>query len=551
MKRADTVVIGSGSGGLTAALALARAGQRVIVLEQHYLPGGWTHSFSLEGYLFSPGVHYIGELGPGGAVRRLYEGLGLSGDLEFCELNPDGFDHLLIAGERFDVPKGFDRYFARLVARFPREEPGLRRYFNTIRRINTELARIDTMLDFPKVLLVPFVSPSLLRWGFRSQEALLDATITDPMLRAVLSAQCGDHGLAPSRVSLPLHASLISHYFNGGYYPRGGAKRIPLAMIKALRRLGGQVRLRARVRRILVERGRAAGVELEGGEIVRADNVISNADPAITYGELLPPELAAPERRKIGRMEYSVSLLSVFCAVDMDLRAMGFDSGNYWWFRTRDVARVYERAEYQMPGGAVDGLFLTITTLKDPGHPTQRGHHTVEMFTFVPYEPFSRWEGTATGERGAEYEQGKERLGDQMIAAAENVIPGISRALVFRSVATPLTNDFYCASFRGAAYGTAKTPWQLGPLSFPVASRIRGLYQCGASTLSHGVAGAAASGLLAAQRITGASRIDDLLGPADGSLRVYPADRPEEWLHEREPQSGPAPEASADELDVA
>jgi all-trans-retinol 13,14-reductase len=62
MNRWDTVVIGSGSGGLTAALALARAGQQVIVLEQHYLPGGWTHSFSLDGYLFSPGVHYIGEL---------------------------------------------------------------------------------------------------------------------------------------------------------------------------------------------------------------------------------------------------------------------------------------------------------------------------------------------------------------------------------------------------------------------------------------------------------------------------------------------------------
>jgi phytoene dehydrogenase-like protein len=86
----DTIVIGSG--GITAAVAFARAGQRVIVVEQRYLPGGWTHSSSLDGYLFRPGVHYIGELGPGGSVRRLYEGLGLSGALEFRELNPDGFE---------------------------------------------------------------------------------------------------------------------------------------------------------------------------------------------------------------------------------------------------------------------------------------------------------------------------------------------------------------------------------------------------------------------------------------------------------------------------
>ncbi|KYF95601.1 phytoene dehydrogenase [Sorangium cellulosum] len=546
MGEADTVVIGSGPGGLTAALALARAGQKVTVVEQHYLPGGWTHSFSLNGYLFSPGVHYIGDLGPGGAVRRLFEGLGLSGDLEFCELNPDGVDHLIVGDERFDVPKGFERLLARLTARFPHEAAGIARYFRVIRGLSGDLARLDTMLEFPKVLLLPFKAPSLARWGLCTQEDLLDTTIRDPLLRAFLAAQGGDHGLAPSRVALPIHASILCHYLEGGYYPRGGSKRIPLAMIRALRRLGGQVRMRARARRILVERGRAAGVELEGGEILRAANVISNADPAITYGELLPPELTARERRKIRRTEYSTSLLSVFCAVDMDLRSMGYDSGNYWWYRGKDVGRIYERMEYQLPRGEVDGLFLTITTLKDPGHPTRGGHHTIEMFTFVPHAPFARWKETRTGERGADYEELKESLGDQVIAAAENIIPGISRALAFRSVATPLTNDFYCASYRGAAYGTAKTPWQLGPLSFTIGTRIPGLYQCGASTLSHGVAGASVSGLMAAQRIVRAARVEDLLGPADGSLRVYPADRPEEWLHQRTRTGGAAPAGASD-----
>src|SRR5687767_10267898 len=116
----DAVVIGSGAGGLTAALALAKAGQRVLVLEQHYLPGGWCHSFDLDGYTFSPGVHYIGELGPGGRMRSIYEGLGVARDLTFLELDPEGFDRVRIGEDfAFDIPRGRDALVDRLSSRFP------------------------------------------------------------------------------------------------------------------------------------------------------------------------------------------------------------------------------------------------------------------------------------------------------------------------------------------------------------------------------------------------------------------------------------------------
>ena len=77
-------------------MVLAQAGQRVLVLEQHEVPGGWCHSFTLEGYRYSPGVHYIGELGPGESVRAMLEALDVGDDLAFSELNPDGYDHVII-----------------------------------------------------------------------------------------------------------------------------------------------------------------------------------------------------------------------------------------------------------------------------------------------------------------------------------------------------------------------------------------------------------------------------------------------------------------------
>jgi len=322
-----------------------------------------------------------------------------------------------------------------------------------------------------------------------------------------------------------------------------------MALIKALRRRGGKIRLRCEVSKILVEQGRAVGVELASGERIAARAVISNADPAVTFGKLLPDEHGRRERRRVARMEYSVSLMSIFCAVDLDLAALGYDSGNYWWYRTAFLCDDTAPTEKSLPNGPVDGLFLTITTLKDPGR-KRRNHHTLELFTFVPYAPFMGFRETKQGARGAAYERLKEGLGDRMIAAAEEVIPGLSKAIRFRSVGSPVTNDHYCATPLGAAYGTAKTPWQVGPFSFGITTSVEGLYSCGASTISHGVAGASMSGLMAAQAVLGAATMGELLGPADGSLRVYPADRPEEWLAAAT-RIDRVPEEEAAEIEVA
>lgn len=526
----DTIVIGSGAGGLTAAVALARAGQRVLVLEQHYLPGGWCHSFTLDGYRFSPGVHYIGGLQEGGPMRSMYEGLGVSPYLEFCELNPDGYDHVIVAGERFDIPRGFSRYFQRLVARFPRERDGLMRYFAVIDAIAEGLAGFEDGLSPAKLALLPFKHPALLRYGFSTLDVLLDNCIRDPRLRAILAAQCGNHGLPPSRAALTLHSTMTKSYYDGAYYPRGGAKSLPAAMIKVLRQHRGKIRLRTPVGRILLDGRRAIGVELADGERIFSESVISNADPATTFGKLVPREVAGRERKKIAKMEYGTSLLSVFCAVERDLRGEGFDSGNYWWYRHDDIESIYRKMEVALPGGRVDGLFMTITTLKDPGHVSVGNHHTIEMFTFVPHAPFARWADTPQGARGTEYEVLKASLGRQVLDAAEELMPGIRKDMRFCSVGTPLTSDFYCNTHQGSSYGSAKTPWQLGPFSFQVRCGIEHLYNCGQSTLSHGVGGASLSGLMAAKEVVGCKQVTDLLRAGGEPLEVHPADQPELWL---------------------
>src|SRR5690606_28372493 len=205
----------------------------------------------------------------------------------------------------------------------------------------------------------------------------------------------------------------------------------------------------------------------------------------------------ARQRRRARRLRPSVSSVSLFAAVDLDLAALGYDSGNYWWYRHADVAGIYHRLDRRIPD-ELEGLFVAVSSLKEPSL-ARSGHHTLEIFTFVPHDAFARWAGSSTGARSEEYEAYKRALKERMLRAAEHVVPGIRRHLVLAELGTPLTNDFYCASWRGACYGIAKTPAQVGPFSFSTRSPIPGLFLCGASTISHGIAGACFSGLVAAR----------------------------------------------------
>ncbi|MCB9676434.1 MAG: NAD(P)/FAD-dependent oxidoreductase [Alphaproteobacteria bacterium] len=532
MKDYDAIVIGSGAGGMTAAVAMARAGQRVLVLEQHYLPGGWCHSFPLgEGnWLFSPGVHYVGELDRGGDLRRIYEGLGMADDLEFMELSPDGFDHLRVGDRTLDVPKGRERFRDRLKGEFPQHAGGIDRYVDTVAQIYEALmqgARARRKRDMPALL---WRMRNVLRHGLTSVDRFLDRCgITDPHLRAFLSLQAGDHGMSPERAPFALHAAVQGHYFGGAYYPRGGARSIPKAYIKQLRAHGGEIRMRTTVSRILIEGGRAIGVRLEDGSEIRADLVVSNADPGVTWGRLVGAEHTPRAiRRRLDRTRWSISALSLFFATRADLRAQGLDSGNYWYARRPDVGEAYRFAKRASLAGVPElpGAFLTITTLKDPTK-LKDGVHTGEAFSFVSPRTFDRWEQSAHGARPGAYEAFKARLVDRMFDTLEEVHPGLRDGVVFAELGTPLTNVHYLAATQGNLYGIEKSLRNLGPFGFPIKSPVEGLFQCGQSTSGHGVMGVTQSGLSAAAVALGVSRRELLTGR--GELRTFLADDPTAW----------------------
>jgi phytoene dehydrogenase-like protein len=326
---------------------------------------------------------------------------------------------------------------------------------------------------------------------------------------------------------------VTGHYLDGGFYPRGGGASLPRAFIRALGRVEGTVRLGARADRILVEgtprQWRAIGVRLADGSEIRARRVVSNADPTVTYTQLLGSEyLSRGLKAKLERTRYSTSALSLFLGVDMDLAAMGFDSGNYWCsggldqeaaFEAMSRADVLEREEFP-------GVFVSIPTLKDPTSFDGR-YHTIEAVAFVPYEAF-RAHVSNGPERSKAYLDLKARLTVKLLKSIERIVPGVSKSIVFHALGTPLTNAHYVGSTDGSIYGTQKNRGQIGPFSFSVRSEIAGLTLCGASTLSHGVFGAMMSGLAAASSIL-RCRPSELLRASGQQVRTYLADDSRGW----------------------
>ena len=503
----DTIIIGSGMGSLTSAAILAKEGQKVLVLERHYIAGGFTHVFKRKGFEWDVGIHYIGEVQRKDAIiKRLFDYIS-DDQLKWADMGAV-YDKIIIGNKSYDFVKGVQNFKDKLCSYFPDEKEAITAYVDLV------FAAVKTSKGFYMDKALSPILSTLIGGKLRKKFYTFSDKTTDEVLRSitknetlikVLSAQYGDYGLPPKQSSFVMHAAVARHYFSGGSFPIGGSSKIAATVDKVIENAGGTILISAEVDEVIINKNRATGVKMKDGKIFSAKNIISGAGIMTTYDKLLPKQIVEKHqlKKQLKTVKRSVSHACLYIGLKGSPEALKLPKTNYWIYPDKidhdtAVDNYVKDLESDFPV-----VYISFPSAKDSDWSNRYPEKsTIDIITLLPYEPFDKWKNSTWMKRDEDYVAMKEKIAQRLLNELYKQLPHLKGKIEHYELSTPLTTKHFINYQEGEIYGLDHTPKRFRQRFLKPRTPIKNFYLTGQDIVTAGVAAALFSGVIATAAIT-------------------------------------------------
>lgn len=463
------LVLGSGLGGLSCGVQLARMGHQITVLEQSPQAGGCLQSFYRHGHRWETGMHFVGSYEEGQVLHPMLQDYDLH--LPLVPLDAGGYEQIHLEGQSFAYAKG-DAFVDVLAQHFPQERDNLWRYLQLVRKI-MHVSSIHHETNLTEQL------HTMQEYQSRSVDTILESMIGDATLRQVLVGNLPLYAGRKGQTPFATHAFITEFYNASAARIAGGSQIIAEQLIQQLEQLGGKVLTRQRVTEIHCNHSQATGVTTAKGAHFPADCIVSTLHPQALLS-LLPdtPLLRPAYKRRIDALPNTVGCFTLYLAFRPE--SLPYLNANQYVYHTSPWDCEYYTTD-DWPRG-----FLYMHQCEKPH---QQWATTAEVIAYVRYEEMKPWEDSFVGHRGSSYEMWKAARTEQLLAALERQFPG-TRACISRVYSSsPLTYRDYTGTVEGSLYGIARDISLGAAGRVATRTRIPNLFLAGQNVNSHGILG--------------------------------------------------------------
>jgi all-trans-retinol 13,14-reductase len=532
-KDIDVIVIGSGIGGLSCAAYLSKVGKKVLVLEQHYIAGGCCHVFDEKGVEHETGIHYVGNI----EKRKEILDLITVEPIEWCKMGAgagastevDGvYDEICIEGETYLFRAGEENFISDLSKRFEGEEAGIRKYIDLVKKVAKKDLFFNLKIIKSKWLsllghyYLKYYDTDYYKYTNTSAYDVIKTFTNNETLAAVLGGQFGDYGPTPKKANFFIHASIVNHYLEGGYFPKGGPGSIIKNIIPTIEASGGRVFVNAKVDTFLVNSDNSSdkivGVQLANGDKIYAKQVVSAVGLNNTFNRLIPDELLENDsvnkyKKMIEKIGSSTGFIYCFVNLDGTAEELGLRDSNIWVYPNKDYDEMLETFEADIQNNPMP-MFIASSSAKDSSwNERYPNKSSMILLTLAKKEWFEQWENETCMKRNLDYKDLKEHMAQRLInEGLYKFYPKTNGKITHYEVGTPLTNQFYLGCLDGEGYGLDTTNYRYSVAhELRPETPIKNLYLTGQDICTLGFTGALMGGILTAHSILGYGSLMDIL----------------------------------------